>query len=88
MTLPVCPDDTWGKDSYKEDTERWQKDVASLSHVNLTREKKKCFDNIIRAIAESEYILENSGKRLGRAEKDRLYELWQSRWNNFYGLVK
>ena len=79
MPLPVWPDDTWGKSKYEEDVERWREDMMRVSMMDLTREKLKCYNNIIELIAESEAVLKNSGKRLSNKNKQRLYELWQSR---------
>lgn len=83
MTLPSYPTDDWGKDEYWEDVERYRKSMVRANRMNLSRKQRGCCRNINNANAESISILENSGQRLSRAEKQRLYELADLRFGNF-----
>ena len=63
------------------------KNVSCVRNRSLAQEKVTCLNNIVALIIESKIILKNSGTRLSKKEKQRLRELWQSRWNNIYSIL-
>ena len=75
MVLSAYPTDDWGKDEYWKDVKLYQRDMVTVSKMNLTRKQKGCCKNITKTITESISILESSGKKLNRPEKQQLYEL-------------
>ena len=72
MALPEWPDDSWGKDKYKEDIRRWRKDMSRVKSMSCVRNRRleqnkiACLNNIVALITESETILKNSGTRLSK----------------------
>ena len=88
MPLPVCPDDTWGKSEYWEDVKWYQHSIAVANQMPLTQKQRGCCNNITETITESISILNSSGKRLNKTEKQRLYELAVLRSRNFASFFK
>ena len=77
------PDDNWDKDEYLKDVKWFQKDMAAVSRMNLTRKQRICCRKITETITESINILKDCRQKLSNTNKQRLYELAESRWRDY-----
>jgi hypothetical protein len=83
MPPSAYPDDNWGKKEYLDDVKWYQRSMTSVNQMDLTRKQRSCCENITKTITESIRILRNTTRQLRRAEKQKLYELAESRSRYF-----